>query len=617
MCGIAFAAGQLPDEAARALAVDEMEHRGPDGAGRFDEDGVWIGHTRLSILDLTTAADQPMTSTDGRWVLSYNGEIYNYRELRGSLEQAGWPLRGTGDTEVLLGLLALEGAACLPRLRGMFAFVLWDRERRRLLAARDHLGIKPLYYASRPGRLLAASELRTIARLGGGTSVDPAAVEQFLLTGSVSAPTTIYADVRALPPGHLIEGDADGVTEQAWWEPPHPQAVELSTDELLDELDRRLDESVRLHLRADVPVASFLSGGIDSSLVTSYAAEHSSDIRTFSVGFGDASAEWDETAAAALVAERYGTTHTRAEVGVSEFQRLMPELPLAVDQPSVDGVNSYFVCAAAAPSVKVCLSGQGGDELFAGYNIFQFAARLDGALDRLPGPTPSLTSVGAQLRRLPARYQYNWYLRGLAGAASGADPRLLLDLATPLFGPAEIGVRPPSYGERNGDRDVINGLSRGLIAGYLADTLLRDMDAMSMQHSLEVRVPLVDHELTAFALSIPGRQKVSWEEPKRLLRRLARRRLPAELLDRSKQGFTFPMVEWLARPGCRSILGEILDPRRVRDAGLVDPELVTRELTRFDRGSGGGPAWLRGQRVWGLYVLHRWHEAQAALRAAT
>lgn len=239
-------------------------------------------------------------------------------------------MRGTGDAEVVLGLLALHGAAALPRLRGMFAFVLWDRERRTVLAARDHLGIKPLYYSAGADRLLAASELRTITGLGAGTSIDSKAVEEFLLSGSVSAPRTIHADVRALQPGHLLRGDPAEPEVSRWWGPPHPPLLDASTDELVEELDRRLGESVRLQLRSDVPVGSFLSGGIDSSLVTSYAAEHAGELRTFSVGFG-AGPEWDETSAAALVAARYGTEHTRVEVGRSDFEARMAELPLAID----------------------------------------------------------------------------------------------------------------------------------------------------------------------------------------------------------------------------------------------------------------------------------------------
>jgi asparagine synthase (glutamine-hydrolysing) len=607
MCGIAFALGELPDEASSRVALASMAHRGPDDFSFLVDDGVWFGHTRLEILDLTEAASQPMCSPDGRYVLSYNGEIYNYRELRGELERAGWPLRGSGDTEVLLGQLALERERCLPRLRGMFAFALWDREERRLLAARDPLGIKPLLYAANGDCLVLASELRTLRALGVDGNISPRSVEDFLLTGSTQAPRTMIEGVGALNPGHLLRWVQGGLQVERWWEPSPREQVPDSVAELAEELDHRLAESVRIQLRSDVPVGSFLSGGIDSSLVTAYAAEAAEGrLRTFSVGFGDAGARWDETPAASLVAKRYSTEHSRIEIGRQEFVVQMEELPRAIDQPSVDGVNSWFICRAAAPHVTVCLSGQGGDELFGGYNVFRFASGIERLLARAPSPPAALARVGLASRRLPARLQHNWYLRGAAVAMARGDPGLAMELANPLFGPSEIGAnRALEPGERNGD--LVNELSLRLMQGYLPNTLLRDMDAMSMAHSLEVRVPIVDHRLAEFALAIPGSHKVSWQESKRPLREIARRRLPPELLSRPKQGFAFPLSEWLRHPDSMRILRATLAPTEVRDAGLVDPGLVRTELTRLERPRPGELAWLRAQRVWGLFVLHRWH----------
>lgn len=593
----------------RLRALASMRHRGPDGSNVYEEDGLFIGHTRLAIIDLTEAASQPMQSPDGRFVLAYNGEIYNFVELREQIGTA-WPWRGEGDTEVLLALLALDGPAALTRLRGMFAFVLWDRQRRSLLAARDALGIKPLYYEHRSGRTLLASELRTLRSLGADEALDPAAVESFLLNGSVYGPRTIFRGVRAVRPGHYLTVDDGNVSEHAYWRPPRGRPIPRAEDELVDEVDEALRESVRLELRSDVPVGVFLSGGIDSSLISSYAAEQlGGELHTFAVGFEADDPSWDETGFAGLVAEHLGTRHERIVVTRSDFEARMEDLVRAIDQPSVDGVNSYFISGVAAARVKVAISGQGGDELFAGYNVFQFASRLAHLLARVPSVPGIAPRVRTTARRLPARVQHNWYVRGVAGVLARGDPELVNAMANPLFSRGEIGAPPTSSPDPhpNGDADLVNALSLLLIRDYLANTLLRDMDAMSMSHSLEVRVPLVDHVLAELALSIPGDQKVRWGNAKAPLRALARRRLPHELLDRPKQGFGFPLAEWLRHPRCERNLRDVLSRDEVLDAGLVDPKLTARELDRLQKPRVGDIRWLRAQRVWGLYVLHRWH----------
>jgi asparagine synthase (glutamine-hydrolysing) len=383
--------------------------------------------------------------------------------------------------------------------------------------------------------------------------------------------------------------------------------IPRSEEELVEELDQLRHESVRLQLGSDVPVGVFLSGGIDSSLVTAYAATELSEVHTFSVGFEAADPEWDETGHAAVAAEHLGTRHERVVVTPSDFAARIPELVRAIDQPSADGVNSYFVSGAAAPHVKVALSGQGGDELFAGYNIFRFASRLHELVERMP-VLPGAGRIGRKAGSLPASMQHNWYLRGIVGVLPHGDPTLLAAMANPLFGASEIGAAPmPTEPPANGD--VVNAISTQLVGGYLANTLLRDTDAMSMSHSLEVRVPIVDPVLAEFALSIQGSQKVAWNNSKALLRAIARRRLPAELLDRPKQGFNFPLADWLRLPGCYRVVSEGLSPESVAEAGLVDPALVARELRRFRSPLPKKTLWLRAQRVWALYVLHEWHQS--------
>jgi asparagine synthase (glutamine-hydrolysing) len=613
VCGLAATLGFVPDEATQRAVLASLHHRGPDGSGTHVEVDVFVGHTRLAILDLSDAASQPMTSEGGQYVLAYNGELYNFEALRSEAAGKGWRFRGTGDTEALLALLVLEGATCLPRLRGMFAFVFWDRKRRRLLAARDHLGIKPLYYVH-GRRTVVSSEIRTLALLHDG-AIDPVAVEDFLLTGSVVGPRTIVAGVRALPPGHLVTFEDGQAREASFWRVPESSPEVRPRDEVVADLEELLGDSVRRQLRSDVPVGTFLSGGLDSSLITSYAAEHLGEgLSTFSVGFADGHPRWDESSDAQLVADRYRTLHHHVVVSASEFLPRMHELPRVIDQPSVDGINSYVVSEAAAPHVKVALSGQGGDELFGGYNIFPFARRLEALIARLPTPPRSAARAGDLALRLPARAQHSWYLRAVVGVLTRGDAGVIVQLANPLFSATEVGVSPRRRIGARADRDLVRSISEELLVGYLPHTLLRDMDAMSMAHSLEVRVPLVDHVLTEFALSIPSADKVRWGDSKSLLRELARKRLPTELLERPKRGFTFPLCDWLRRDACRAVLREALAPERVRDVGLVDPKLVAHELARLQRPYIGDLAWLRAQRVWALFVLHEWYEHWRSLR---
>jgi len=612
MCGIAFRQGARLSADRRRAALSCLAHRGPDGEGVFEEPGLFVGHTRLKIVDLSAAADQPMLSPDGRYVLAYNGEIYNHADLRRTVARAGWTWRGHGDTESLLALLVVEGVQCLRKLRGMFAFVLWDREEESLLAARDPLGIKPLYYSHHDNVLSVASELQALAAMGVDTAVDQAAVTEFLLTGSVQHPRTMFARIRCLPPGHCLIVKDGQATERAYWRAPEPAedvADNRSKDDLVDQLDGHLAESVKLHLNSDVPVGTFLSGGIDSSLITAYASDFSSSLKTFSVGFETKAPErWDETSFARVVSDRYGTDHHDVVVTRCEFADAMEEIVRAIDQPSADGVNSYFVARAAAAEVKVALSGQGGDELFAGYNVFRVMARLQTTLQQTSRLPAAIRSLGERVVRLPAHLQQNWYVRAASTVLTGGDVPTLMATVGALFGPGEIGVSlAASDPAGRPDSDPVNAMCRHLLANYLPNTLLRDMDVMSMAHSLEVRVPLTDSVLAEFALGIGGEEKVTWQESKVLLREVARRRLPPALTERRKQGFTFPLCEWLQHPTCLEQVRDVLSADSVRTIGLVDPELASRELRRLGDRPAGRLDWLTAQRVWALYVLHQWH----------
>jgi asparagine synthase (glutamine-hydrolysing) len=615
MCGIAVALRAKPSPRRAEHVVATLRHRGPDGSGVYEDEDIFVGHTRLAIIELSDAGAQPMQSPDGRFVLAYNGEIFNHRELREGIGARGWPWRGDSDTEVLLALLAREGVACLERLRGMFAFVLWDRDARTVLAARDHLGIKPLYYSVEDASLRISSELRGICALGGAATLDDEAVATFLVEGAVAGPRTILEGVRALPPAHFITAHADQpaiVHERRYWELPPPAAIDKPEQDFVERVDDALRETVRLELRSDVPLGVFLSGGLDSSLVASYAADElGEDLHTFSVGFETVDARLDETGAASRVAKHLRSQHERVVVHRSEFVTQMRDVVAALDQPSVDGINSYFISSAAARSVKVALSGQGGDELFGGYNTFPFASKLANLTSHFPVAPLRVQAFAARATQLPARVQHNWYVRGAVGALTDVDPAVLVAMSNPVFAAREVGVTPRHFSADAGAnrcRDVVNEISRIMVRGYLVNTLLRDMDATSMAHSLEVRVPLVDRVLLTLAFRAPGWQKVVWGNTKMPLRTLVGRRLPTELLHRPKQGFTFPLADWLAHPMTRPVIDEILDPDRIAAVGRVSPDLVRHEVDRLRHPRRTDIRWLRAQRVWALIVLHEWHQ---------
>ncbi len=577
MCGLvaifAYRAGAAPVDRAELLALcDAMAARGPDGAGAWiAPDGcVGLGHRRLAILDLDPRADQPMVSACGRFRIVFNGEIYNFRALRRSLEAAGARLRTTSDTEVILELWARRGPACLAELRGMYAFALWDAEAGALFLARDPFGIKPLYLADDGRTVRAASQVKAL--LAGGAVArepDPAGLAGFWLTGSVPEPFTLHRAIRAVPAGHLVRVDAAGVHAPEPFAPLEGLLAEAEDGEPADPRAAFLD-SVRHHLVADVPVAVFLSAGIDSGAIL--AALHALDPElarrttavtvTFPEFRGRAD---DEAPAAAELARRFGVRHRIVEVEEAEFRADLDGILAAMDQPSIDGVNSWIVAEATARAgFKVALSGTGGDELLAGYPSFRDVPRWY-ALARLPGAVPGLPrlarllverlapGLSARLPKLPGALEL---ARTFAGAWL-----LRRGLFLPHELPALMGRELAREGlERlawhasaetllhRGPRQPIARVALLEAAFYLRNQLLRDIDWASMAHSLEVRVPFVDpplwRALLPATVRTPGKAGFA--------RALA---LPEAWLARPKTGFSTPVGTWTARA-----LG--IDPQR-------------------------------------------------------
>ncbi len=542
--------------------VAEMRVRGPDAAGEWSGEGVVLGHCRLAILDLDTRANQPMVAADGRHVIVFNGEIYNFRELRRELEAEGVAFRTTSDTEVLLALFARKGVDMLPRLRGMFAFAIWDVQAQELILARDRYGIKPLYYAQTPQGLLFGSQVKGLLASGMvDEEMEPAGLAGFYLWGSVPEPWTLYRDVLALPAGHWMRVCGGAGESPVCWHDirAHWRGTggSLSARELGEAVREAVTDSVRSHLVSDVPVSVFLSGGIDSAAVAGLVAGLGAQVEGITIGFEEfAGKPEDEVPAAAAIARHYGLPHSIRRVSRAEFEEDLPHILDAMDQPSIDGVNTWFASKAAAErGYKVVLSGVGGDELFAGYPSFRQvppAASLGRALTAIPGVRTLLNAPCNWL----ARHRAQPKLAGVPGFMGSTEGVYFLRRS--LFLPAELpalmgqdtadeglrrlGGEPPGMAPaaaRNGTAAV------GLLESvhYLRNQLLRDSDWASMGHSLELRTPLVDARLLqALGPHVSG---FAGGVGKAMLAKAPTKPVQESIINRPKTGFSVPMAQWL------------------------------------------------------------------------
>jgi asparagine synthase (glutamine-hydrolysing) len=609
MCGIAGIFGANDTEAVSSM-LRAMAHRGPDDEGLYADPAVTLGHRRLAIIDVSPAGHQPMSTADGAIQIVFNGEIYNYREKRAALEARGHRFHSQSDTEVLLALYERYGEDFLSHLRGIFALALYDRRagagREKLLLARDNFGIKPLLYAERNGRLVFASELKGLLASGlVSREPDPEAVRMLLSLGSIQQPRTFIREAKALPSGHYLTVERGRTRLQRYWGYATDRIAGLRKrryEEQVDALREVLVDTVRLQMVADVPVGAFLSGGVDSSLIAALMArETNGRVLTFSVGFDYGANTQDESRDAAETAVLLDTDHTRVHVGNSEVAEHLKGFIRGLDQPSVDGLNSYFVSYAAAQRATVALSGTGGDELFLGYPWFahiehQFGSDpLDDAgrrgwrqLWRLTPPSTTADGdAGAKFRN------------GYGGLYHCFGP----DFADRLLNPAlraETGwcgfdqdLDPADEIRQAGALDRASVLC---LNSYTRNQLLRDIDACSMAHSLEVRVPFLDREVADFALSLPHEAKLrvgeqtlapgaSYDESgvKRIVCDVARSYLPAEFFaKRSKTGFILPVDDWLRGP-LADILADALSPASVAAAGWFDPVTVSEISAGFLR----------------------------------
>lgn len=619
MCGIAGIAGLNGLEAPEALVkrmTDREAHRGPDAEGIWRGGDVVLGHRRLSIIDLSATSNQPLHNADGTLTIIFNGELYNYKELKALL--AHHAFRTGGDTEVVMAAYAEWGIACLERFHGMFAFALWDHGRRELHIVRDRLGIKPVYLFEREGHLLFASEIRALFATGlVPRELDASGLADYLRYGTVHAPSTLVKDVHMLMPGHRLRWKAGEVTTHRYWHMvgnASRDAADLPLPEVRREVRDRLGRAVEKRLVSDVPFGAFLSGGIDSSAVVGLMAQVSTTpVHTFSVVFAEEA--FSEERYAKLVAKRFNTQHTAIQLKPADMLRLLPDALQAMDHPSVDGPNTWVVSKVTKEAgITMALSGLGGDELFAGYEVF---SRTLGLLKK-----NWITAVPKSLRAM-AGAAYKGAKR-TAAATKAAELLKVRSFAIeetyPLsrlaFTNSELRVFAPALKlPGNAVQDIVTELlnreggsslpllsqvSLAELGTYLQNVLLRDTDQMSMAHALEVRVPFLDHELVEFVLGVNDQHKFP-RTPKQLLVDSLGDLLPREIVDRPKMGFTLPWEQWMKNE-LRSFCEERLT--RLGQRGEFDEAGVRQLWQRFLAGDKR----VTWSRVWYLVVLADWIE---------
>jgi len=622
MCGIA---GQLFHDPTRPVdpallrrMTAAIRHRGPDDEGVWTDGAIGLGSRRLAVLDLSPRGHMPMSNEDGTLQVVFNGEIYGFQELRDGLRARGHVFRSDSDTEVILHLYEEKGAALLEDLRGMFAFALWDAPRRTLLVARDRLGKKPLFYhhdaraftfGSEPKVILQDPEIRA--------EVDPLAIHHYLTYGYVPSPFAAFRGMHKLPPAHYLTVHDGRVEVRRYWTLRYAPKHAAREAELADELLHLLEESVRLRLVSDVPLGALLSGGLDSSVVVALMRRLTSGpVRTFSIGFDRP--EYDELSYARQVAERFDTEHHELVVK-PDAAATIPRLVWHYNEPYADSsaLPSFHLCAMARQSVTVALAGDGGDELFAGYDRYLGAA-LAGRLDVLPAGVRAALARGVQaLAPLgspkSAIYRLGRFLDGLPldpvaryarwlFVFDGAGKTALYDdaFAATVAATDSMQLLADAY-RRSDARDFVEATLDADLQMFLPDDLLVKMDIASMACSLEVRSPLLDHRVVEFAARLPRRMKIRGLVQKYLLKRIMRGVLPEPILRRKKMGFGVPLDHWL-RGELRDMAYDVLLAPRALARGYFRPDAVRRLLDEHASGRA-----FHHHRLWSLLMLELWH----------
>lgn len=613
MCGICGIVQDPPgpiDVGALESMAESMIHRGPDGYGYHVEAGVGLGHRRLSIIDLDGGC-QPMFNRDQSLAVVFNGEIYNYKELQADLKLRGHTLATSSDTEVLIHLYEDFGPNLVDHLNGMFAFAIWDKRKRTLLIARDRLGEKPLYYYFHEGTLFFASELKALLRHPGvPRNVNSEVLDDYLTYGYVPGERCIITGVKKLAPGHRLIWNRGKLNIESYWDVRFDQNNNESDADRVEHLRHLMGESVRMRLRSDVPLGVFLSGGVDSSAVAAFAQEVSDrPIQTFSVGFEDGA--FNELPIARQTAELLGTEHH--EIMVTEAGAdILPELAYHLDEPFADpsALPTSYICREARKHVTVCLSGDGGDELFAGYHRYR-QAKAYARVDWIPQPIRRAVFGGISA----AMPQYLWGRGFLSRLSASAAGRYLGQICTftqaeraKLLAPGLGGgvqSRPwmlePYFA--NGAPDLVARLQFADQKTYLPDDILVKVDRLSMSHSLEVRVPFLDHHVVEYVNSCPTSSKLRNGESKYLLKQIVRGRIPDKVLSGPKRGFGIPIRHWF-RNGWANYAHDLLLSPSARLNQFMDSDAICNVVEVHSKGMRDF-----SKRIWALVIFEHWCRA--------
>jgi asparagine synthase (glutamine-hydrolysing) len=627
--------------------VSTIEHRGPDDQGTWVDEvaGIALGSCRLAIIDLSPEGHQPMLSQNGRYLLVFNGEIYNFAELRSELQASGHAFRGHSDTEVMLAAIAEWGVTrAVGRFNGMFAFAVWDREKRCLHIGRDRLGEKPLYYCDTDAGIAFGSELKALrAHPDFVATLDADALKSYFRRGYVPSPLSIYSDVRKLPPGTVLTfagGDDGDASPVPYWSARDVALAgtrspfEGTPLEAVDALEALLADAVRMRLVADVPIGAFLSGGIDSSTVVAcMQAQSHESIKTFSVALE--APDYNEADQAAFVARHIGTDHTQIIATAAEIVDVIPKLTTIYDEPFADPsqIPTFLVSQLARRTVTVSLSGDGGDELFGGYNRYLLGGRLGSALSRMPRTARRVTAAGitavppgvwdrafhAPRGLVPTRWRHRRAgdkLHKLAGAMAGEGPMAMFGAIQETWpGPIAVGGgvprRPVDSLAGSGPQlpTAVESMMYEDLVTYLPDDILVKLDRASMGVSLEARVPLLDHRIVEFAWRLPAAWKIRNGERKWVLRQVLSRYIPTRLVDRPKTGFAIDLNS-LLRGQLREWAEALLDNDRLTREGFLEPAVVRR---RWAEHLSGRRNW--GDAIWAVLMFEAWLDSTTRVSA--
>lgn len=598
-----------------------LVHRGPDGEGAYVDPQLRMSftHRRLSIIDLDTG-DQPMSNeTEDVWTV-FNGEIYNYIELREELSRTGrHRLKTRSDTEILLHLYEDAGLEFLSRLNGMFAFAIWDEKRGRLILARDRLGVKPLYWAEVDGQLAFASNIKSILCIPGvDREINPQALSHFLSLRYVPEPSTIYKGINALSAAHCLVWEPGGTARIArYWDFDYTLCESNDEESLCDRLEELLIDATRLRMRSDVPVGAYLSGGIDSSLaVALMRGVHKGDLHTFSLGYADRPVDKNDTYYARRIADKFSTTHHEYIMSADEVSGSLGDIVRHLEQPFSGVISTYFLTKLVREHVKVVLSGDGADDMFASYGhhrlVWPLARLADAKQQGVKNPYESvdLAPLGNH-RDLIEQFDgmTPWEIRANFGAFSGDDKRdILTDDARAWIEPYSTSKYLEGIFDKNlFSRDPLNAMLDLDVRTALPGEILFFCDRLSMAHSVEARSPYLDYRVAEFAASIPGTMKIKGNVLKFILKKTASRYLPQEIIDRPKEGFVLPNHVWL-RGQLDDLLSDFLDPSALDEGGLFDSTRVGRMISEHKAGKKD-----HAFRIWTLVMYQAWHREFMAL----